>query len=261
MTDEHLRELQRRFRASGAPDDERAYLAKLAQVDREKVALAARFGSAAAAAALEAPAADPPPIFRCHDAAKLQELFGSWEAALVYTRCALHHVLEWWASRGPEYVESVQELRLTWTAASQWFDGERTEEASRIALAWARSGNARADLVSGRFRREGRSLWHLALALGGLAYVCAPLDEPFRSDQPQGRPRSPLGVPLDAARIRLQRVVGNHFEVYEAIKGVMYVEHPGLCMTQPEYASTLDAALRPFEALAARGLLRWLAST
>jgi hypothetical protein len=238
----------------GSAQSERAQLEAMLEVDRDRVALVARFGSEEAARVLGVPVADPPRVLGLCNLAELNQAFGSWEVGLVYTRAVLRHVLEWWASRGADYRDTVNDLGLTLTAVDEWFDGERTREAAEAALAWARAGGARGSLVRGRFESEGRALGHLAHALGGLAYVCAPLEEPLRRGDP---------IALVVARfgIRMKRIADSRGEVAEAVDGVMYMQHPEIDRTQPEFEATRDAVARPFEALAAGELRRWVLET
>ncbi|MBL4849349.1 MAG: hypothetical protein JKY65_27800 [Planctomycetes bacterium] len=287
MSDDRLRELERRWRETGAPEDERAWLrGRLRAVARldwasyqraceldpaaaadylgkrvgpKDLRLAARLGSATAALSLGQPAAPTPHVFQIQGAAALGDFFGSWEPALVYLRAALCQVLEWWLDRGPEYRESIEEFEPTLTAIRDWFYGERGEKAGQTALVWARSAPARAQLLAGRFEREGRALRHLAYAWGGLAYICAPIGEPFRKGSPTW-PSSRGGGIANPDGIRLERVTWIRHEAFEAIKGTMYERHPVLDMMHPDYGPAIAATLAPFEEFAAEALVRWLLS-
>lgn len=247
-------ESEDQIKNAGSAQAERAQLKRLLEIDRERVVLVARFGSEEAARVLGIPIVEPPRVLSLVNLAELNQAFGSWEAGLVYTRAVLRSALEWWGRRGAEYQETVNELGLTLAAVYEWFNGERSQDAANVALAWARAGGARGSLVRGRFETEGRALGHLAHALGGLAYVCAPLHEPLTRG-------APVGLVVARFGIRMKRIGEVRSEVKEAIDGVMYMQHPRLNMTQPEYNATRDAVVRPFEVLAAAELRRWALAT
>lgn len=272
MVDERLRSLQRRFQASGDAADEQAYLRELGRVRPGALELAARFGSASAARALgQEPAAEGPSLLReGFGQGSRDQLDGSWEATLVYLRAGVEGVLATWRAlwRRPglpmraEHADTLQELEALLDLVAGWFEGGRTEEASRSVVPWVYANPARAELIDGRFSHaQARALWHLTLSVGCLLYACAPLWAPMRSGKPQGRPVREDGTPIPEATVRLERASMAGFELFEAINGLVYSGHLPLGTPAPAEGlgdNAFGAALERVEALAAARLVAWL---
>lgn len=259
---EDLDALADRWKSTGSADDRAAFLRAWAGSGqapvKDALEAAARFGSAAAAEAL---GLEPEPALRTVDlytASELARAFGSWEAALVYYHALARYVMAWWESRGePDFVDTVADLRPTSDVVTEWFK-TRSPEAAELCLVWARAGAPRAELLDGRFEREGRAFGHLACALANLAYIGAPLNESIRSDDPRQPPRAVDGSLLDEEGARRQRAFACHHETREAVVGVVFAEFGREQSATPAFGEAVTKTLATFEARAALELIRFL---
>jgi len=249
------------WQESGSEEDLSAYLLAWAEVQApvpHVLETAARFGSEPAAKALGVEVAEPPAILQLHTTDELRAAFGCWEVGFVYLLAVCRFVRGFWIQQSPEAAEAMAETGPLLKSSQDWFDKRRDEDAA-TALVWGRASWAQAELLEGRLeettgRPDGaRGVRHLILSLGALAYVCAEPEAPFHRDRPQV---STSGVTTD--EIRLQRVLSSHFEVREAVKGVMYAESPELNTKVGAFRKDIEPALARFEARAASTLARWL---
>jgi hypothetical protein len=251
-----LSTLRDRWQETGEEGDLSAYLRAWAEAEApvpRVLEVAARFGSEPAAKALGVEVADPPPILQLHTAEDLRAAFGSWEAGFVYFLAICRFVRGYWIQQDQEVEEAMTEISPILKSSQDWFDKRRAEDAA-TALLWGRAAWAQAELLEGRLEKfHSRGVRHLVLSLGMLAYVCAEPKEPLHRDRPQV---STSGVSID--EIRFQRVLGAHFEVREAVKGVMYAERPDLNTKVGAFRKDIEPALARFEARAASTLARWL---
>ena len=256
-----LSTLRDRWRESASEEDLSAYLLAWAEVGAplpKALETAARFGSEPAAQALGIEVAEPPAILQLHSADELRAAFGSWEAGFFYLLAVCRFVRGFWIQHSPEAAEAMAEVAPLLKSSQDWFDKRRDEDGA-TALVWSRAAWAQAELLEGRLesslgnRDGGRGVRHLVLGFGMLAYVCAEPKAPLHRDRPQV---STAGVSVD--EIRLQRVLSSHFEVREAVKGVMYAESPELNTKIGAFRKDITPSLARFEARAASALARWL---
>lgn len=259
---EQIEALAERWRSTGHSSDRGAFLRAWATSDQAPVPraleAAARFGSPEAADALDRAPEPAQQTVDLYTAAELAQAFGSWEAALVYYHAILRYVLAWWESRGePSFVDTVADLRPTSEAISAWFE-RRSAPAAQVCLVWARAGAPRAELLDGRFEREGRAFGHLTCALANLAYVGAPLNEPIHSDDPRQPPRASDGALLNEEGARRQRAFACHHETREAVSGIVFAEFGREQAETLGFQRAVAKTLASFEARAAAELVRWL---
>lgn len=251
-----LSTLRDAWQESGSDEDRSSYLRAWAEAEAplpRTLETAARFGSEAAAQALGIEVQEPPAILQLHTADEIRAAFGSWEAGFFYFLAVCRFVRGYWIQQGQEAEEAMSEISPIMKSSQDWFE-KRREEDAKTALVWGRAAWAQAELLEGRLEKiRSRGVRHLVLSLGMLAYVCAEPKEPLHRDRPQV---STAGVSTD--EIRFQRVLSAHFEVREAVKGVMYAEHPELNTNVGAFRKDIEPALARFEARAASALARWL---
>lgn len=254
-----LETLRGRWQESGSQEDLASYLQAWAETQApvpQVLETAARFGSESAAQALGIEPGQPPAILQLHTADEIRAAFGSWEAGFVYLLAVCRFVRGFWLQQGQVAEEAMAEIAPLLKSTQDWFD-KRREEDAKTALVWARAAWAQAELLEGRLEGAGgfggRGVRHLVLSFGMLAYVCAEPKAPLHRDRPSV---STAGVSVD--EIRFQRVLGSHFEVREAVKGVMYAEQPELNTKIGAYRKDIEPVLARFEARAASALARWL---
>jgi hypothetical protein len=279
VSDARQRELERRYLATGSAQAERDYLCELARsgtifdadrcgrlaaldseaalayfsargVEQPQLEMAARFGSSIAAACLGVSPCDSPCVLS-HEETELGAIFGGWEPALRYYSSVLDAVMAWWELQGDDERSAIMDLHSTRQAVRDWLDGGRSVAASRLALAWARAGGARAELLEGRFGLNGRPFWNLAHGLATMAYACVPLEALREYLDAYGG---------DEGELRLRCVIWASHHVVRAVGGVAYAEHPVLNTNSAGFEDLATATRRRFEQPAAeiyaRALLR-----
>ncbi|MBL4849689.1 MAG: hypothetical protein JKY65_29515 [Planctomycetes bacterium] len=217
--------------------------------------VAARFGSDAAAHALGLEVSNAPQVLSLPAADSIRFAFGAWEAGYIYFLALARFVRAFWIQRGQSTADAMGEVQPLLEASQLWFDS-RSEADSGKTLVWARAAWAQGELLEGRLQGQEdhpRGVRHLVLSLGHLGYVGAPRGEPFSRDRPE---RHDKGLSDD--ELRFARVVSAHFQVREAVKGVMYAEQPGLNTKIGAFRKDIVAAAERFEARAAGALCRWI---
>jgi len=207
---------------------------------------AARFGSPLAARVVNRQPVDAPRALHSQGlpAHGIYDIdFGRWRAGFVYYHAALRRLFAWWEAKGEALRGSIAELRPALQAAERAFrqaDPEREQEAA----VWARSCDARGELLDGRHPEAGRALLHLCRATGQLISVVGPVTPAV-----DGNEEDPRG----------QRLNGLSLEVREAICGVVYFR-AAAAGREPE-PTEFSELIRSYEQHSAEVLVRWLLST
>jgi hypothetical protein len=242
MSDARLRELERRWRQTGAAEDQAAYLK--ARVDagefaRERVALAARLGDAAAALALGlVPTGPPRELLRARSVptGEVDEATGlpfgrdalvelqplPHAERLLAAVVALEALIGWWLEGGHEAGSSPPMAipAHALSVAREWIAEPDAGNALRALHA------ARETYAEGNRQEVGLGYMHLCCAASFVAFACAPVNEPLHL--PRGRQRRrdrpPRGDPAKARADWLQRSVGPFPELYQAFRGLAFHE-------------------------------------